>query len=235
MPRLAVVIPTFNEAKCLPSLLEALQRQTLLPDDVVVADAHSSDDTRAIAQRFGARIVDGGNAAEGRNAGAAATTADVIVFLDADAILDNEHFLACAVSEFTARRLDLATADVVVTDGNTVDWAAFAFYNAYVRAWGAHHPHPIGTFMLVRRTVHDVLGGFDPLVTFAEDHDYGLRARDAGFTFGVLRGVMIGTTARRQRRIGRVRFYLINALAEPYILLAGSVRSRIVAQRYDGK
>ncbi len=234
MPSVAVVIPAKNEAKYLPVLLASLLAQSREPDEIIVADAGSTDRTREIARSFrGVEVVPGGIAAVGRNAGVKASTSEIILFLDADAMIEGRDWLAKAVDEFVARKLDLATCDVVVQDGNAADKLSFKFYNRYVRLWGARHPHPIGTMMLTWRRVHNLIGGFDPRVTFAEDHDYGLRVRDAGLKFGVLNSVKVGITVRRQVKIGRWRFLLVNGLAEPYIMLFGSIKRKSYGQAYD--
>ncbi len=234
MPRVAVVIPTKNEAKYLPVLLTALLGQTRTPDEIVVADAGSTDGTREMALGFeGVKVVPGGIAAVGRNAGVKASTAEIILFLDADAIIEGKDWLEKAVKEFVERKLDLVTCDVAVKSGTALDRLSFKFYNNYVRLWGSRHPHPIGTMMMVWRKVHNEIGGFDPAVTFAEDHDYGLRVRDAGYKFGVLNSVKVGITMRRQEKIGRLRFLLVNGLAEPYIMLFGSIRRPSYGQAYD--
>lgn len=233
MHHIAVVIPTKNEARYLPRLLSALKGQTVLPDEVVVADAGSTDKTAEIARTFGATVVNGGSAAVGRNNGAAATTSEYIFFFDADAIIEDSNFIKNSIDEFNARNLDLATADVYVEGGKRGDGLSMRVYNWYVRMWGSRHPHPIGTFMLTRRDVHDGIGGFDPTVTFAEDHDYGLRVRDSGGAFGVLDSVRVGITTRRQEKIGRLRYLLVNVLAEPHIMIFGSIRSKKLGAEYD--
>ncbi|GDX79489.1 glycosyl transferase [Deltaproteobacteria bacterium] len=79
---LSAIVPTKNEALALPALLAALTAEV---DEVVVADAGSSDATLEIAARFGARLVTG---ARGRgpqqNAGAAAATGSILWFVHAD-------------------------------------------------------------------------------------------------------------------------------------------------------
>lgn len=234
MQRIAVVIPTKNEAKYLPVLLTALFRQTRQPDEIIVADAGSTDGTRELAHGFnGVKIVHGGIAAVGRNAGVKASTAEIILFLDADAIIEGRDWLETAVQEFITRKFDLVTCDIAVKNGTLLDRLSFQFYNKYVRLWGARHPHPIGTMMMVWRKVHNAIGGFDPAVTFAEDHDYGLRVRDAGYRFGILKSVKVGITMRRQEKIGRLRFLLVNGLAEPYIMLFGSIKRPAYGRAYD--
>lgn len=66
---ISVVVPALNEAAYLPNLLEALAAQTRPANEVIVADAGSTDGTPEIARRYGARVVKGGSPAAGRNAG----------------------------------------------------------------------------------------------------------------------------------------------------------------------
>ena len=101
-PTLTIVIPTLNEAERLPDLLGTLSRQTRRPDQIVVADAGSTDDTRTVAEQHGAQVVDGGKPAAGRNAGARVATGELILFLDADDELDDD-FVGSAVDEFEER------------------------------------------------------------------------------------------------------------------------------------
>jgi len=82
----SVVIPARNAAQILPRCLASLKAQTRLPDEIIVADDGSSDDTAAIAEQFGARSVrlapKGPGAA--RNAGAQLARGDLLLFTDSD-------------------------------------------------------------------------------------------------------------------------------------------------------
>jgi 4,4'-diaponeurosporenoate glycosyltransferase len=92
--RLAVVIPARNEERALPNLLASLVAQTLEPDEVIVVDDHSSDRTPDVASAAGARVVsppplpsDWLGKTWACHHGAEATTAERLVFLDADVTL----------------------------------------------------------------------------------------------------------------------------------------------------
>ncbi|HCT08114.1 MAG TPA: glycosyl transferase, partial [Pseudomonas sp.] len=54
--RTALIIPTRNASSHLARLLPALQMQSLQPDEMLVVDSASSDDTVARFREFGARV-----------------------------------------------------------------------------------------------------------------------------------------------------------------------------------
>ncbi len=223
MPTLSIVIPTKNEEAFLPILLESIQKQTQQPDAIIVADAKSTDKTREIAKKFGAKVVDGDMPGPGRNLGAAVATTDLLLFLDADVSLLEEDFIQKALREFEERGLDIATADVFLPEGGSYDKMTHEFYNKYARAWGSLYPHAPGFCIFVTKKLHDAIGGFDPSVVFCEDHEYANRASRVG-RFGFLNSVKIAVTTRRQERDGRLNMAIKYMLAEMHLFFLGPVR-----------
>ena len=88
-PRVSVVIPTINEARNLPHVLERLPSWV---NEVVVVDGHSTDDTVGVARRLrpDVKIVmqDGKGKGNALACGFDACTGDIIVTLDADGSTD---------------------------------------------------------------------------------------------------------------------------------------------------
>jgi glycosyltransferase involved in cell wall biosynthesis len=85
-PKFSVVIPAKNESATIGSLVTRLQ--ALMPEaEVLVVDDGSGDDTAAVAQQAGARVirhpVSRGNGAAIK-AGARAAAAPTLIFMDAD-------------------------------------------------------------------------------------------------------------------------------------------------------
>lgn len=220
---ITIVVPTKNEESVLPRLLESIRRQTLQPAEVIVADAGSTDRTREVARSFGARVIEGGLPGPGRNRGAAAANTDLILFLDADVELRDPTFLERAVGEMLERRLDLATCDVFPLSDAWIDHVLHRAYNVYARAWGEIFPHAPGFCMLVRRSLHEAIGGFDEDVVFCEDHDYARRASKHG-SFGFLRSTKIPVSIRRLDRDGRINIAIKYTLAEMHLATLGPIR-----------
>lgn len=97
---ISVIVPTFNAARTLARTLDALapQRPDLIKE-VVVADGGSDDETIAIAENYGCRVV---HANKGRGTqlrcGASAATQEWLLFLHADTRMCANW--ASAVSQF---------------------------------------------------------------------------------------------------------------------------------------
>jgi len=80
----AVIIPALNEEESIGQVLAAIPTDVI--DEIIVVDGGSRDDTVAIAQAGGARVVHEPQRGYGRACatGAAAAQGDVVLFLDAD-------------------------------------------------------------------------------------------------------------------------------------------------------
>lgn len=193
--RLTVVIPTLNEAHYLPCLLAALTSQTRPPDEVIVADAGSTDGTPDIARQQGAAVVPGGMPAVGRNAGARAAQGDLLLFLDAD-VLPACDFIERLLAEFEQRESDVATCLVESLSDRLTDQLLHQAVNVYLLAVRPLSPHAPGFCILTRRSIYEAVGGFDESLCMAEDHDYVRRAGRLG-RFGVLTGVRLPVSVRR--------------------------------------
>ncbi len=219
---LSVVIPTLNEAGYLPRLLDALAAQTWPADEIIVADACSTNGTAELARERGARVVHGGRPAVGRNAGARVATGDLLLFLDAD-VLPPPNFIERAVQEFLRKRYDVATAWMVTWDGNLLEQAVYGAASLYFFLMQSFRPYAPGFCILVRRELHEKIGGFDETLPLSEDVDYVRRAARHG-RFGVLTGTRIAASVRRIRKEGMLRLGMKYLWCEGNLLRGRSIQ-----------
>lgn len=103
---IAVVIPAKNEAATIGAVLEAVKARPEFIDELVVVNDHSNDDTMTVADHHGARVValrgESGKG-EAMRAGLAATTSELVVFLDADVLNTTSEFVPRLVQPLLER------------------------------------------------------------------------------------------------------------------------------------
>lgn len=223
---ISIVIPTYNEEVYLPYLLRSIQGQTFKDFEIIVADAFSTDGTRAVAESFGARVVDGGKPGAGRNRGAEAARGELILFLDADVVLPDPWFLQMTVAEFQKRKFAAATCKIHPLSAKAVDQVFHEVYNYFMWVTAGIMPHAPGFCIFVRKDVHEAIKGFDEEIRLAEDHDYAERAGKVG-KFGILKSYRIPVSVRRLDRDGRLNVAIKYLLCELHMRTRGAVKSDI--------
>lgn len=107
--KISAVIPCYNEAESIGSVLASLPKEL---HEVIVVDNRCTDDTAAIATAAGARVVREERAGYGwaLRAGFAAATGDVIVTLDGDGQYPPDAILPTAAL-LDAKRLDFISCN----------------------------------------------------------------------------------------------------------------------------
>lgn len=225
---LSIIIPTLNEEKYLPLLLREIKKQDFSDYEVIVADAGSKDRTLEIAQSFGCRIASGGLPAKGRNEGAKITAGDIFLFMDADNIYLPENFLSNLLEEFEKRKLDVASFPIY-PKGNSFDKIAYGVYNYFVQAIQRFSAYATNS-VLIRKSLHQKIGGFDEEIKIAEDHCYAKTAKKFG-KFGFIKTKPVLTSTRRFKKDGRFKTYLKYLMAGIYMFFFGPIKKDIFKYR----
>lgn len=194
--RVSIVVPILDEAAALPGLLDRLAGLRGDPD-VIVVDGGSTDGGIEIVagHPLGARIV---KAPRGRavqcNAGAAAASGEVLLFLHADTTLPPDAIgaitSACADARVVGGNFALRF------DGGDLFSRVLTAYYAVQRRWGGYYGD---SAIWVRRSIFERMGGFHPM-PIMEDHELVRRLRRAGRDV-CLPGPAI-TSARRWQTLG---------------------------------
>lgn len=182
VPAVAVVIPCFNQAHYLAEALESVLGQSLSPAEVVVVDDGSDDNSFEVAGRY-ERVTRmrqrNQGVAAARNVGWRATSADFVVFLDADDRLLPGALEAGASA--LARRSQVAFVSGlsrdIGDDGKPLHEVLrqpLVAQDHYLRLledcfiWS-------GSSIVYRRSALEAVGGYDESLAAADDYDLYLR------------------------------------------------------------
>lgn len=230
---ISIIIPTLNEERYLPLLLESIKKQKFSDYEIILADAGSIDKTIEIAKKYGCRIVPGGSPAKGRNEGAKTAKGKDLFFLDADTVLP-ENFLKNAIKEFNERELDLASFCLVPLPKNKITtFLLNFFYNQPIVLLESALPHA-ATGILSKKSLFKKAGGFDEDVKLAEDHYLARRAQYAfGAKIGIIRSTKLFVSDRRFKTDGWLSVAIRYFLCELHLIFLGPVRSDVFKYKFN--
>jgi len=214
MPRVSIIIPTLNEEICLGRSLRHLSLLEPPAWEVLVVDGGSEDETIAIAQKLGARVLDSnqrGRAVQ-MNLGAEAATGDILCFLHADTFVPDD---LVAVIEQTLADQSVAGGGFIslMTGPQTTRWGV-SLHN-YLKTYYApllFRPHLFfkglrllfgDQVMFCRRTDFWDCGGFDSALPILEEGDLCLKLVQRGRICQVNR--IVQSSDRRVARWGSLK------------------------------
>lgn len=192
--RVSVILTVLNEGESVRAVLESLATQTRLPDEVVVCDGGSRDDTLAVlrecarefAPRLPLKIVEapGVNISQGRNAAIRNAGGEIIAVTDAGVRCEAdwlEHLLAplgvtavVAVAGFF--QPDPQSVFEIALGATTLPEAREIDPRTYL---------PSSRSVAFRRSVWEAVGGYPEWLDFCEDvvFDLNVRRRFGPFHF----------------------------------------------------
>ena len=191
-PGICVVIPAFNSERTIERALASVASQTLRPEQIIVVDDASTDNTATVAQSFAGakvevvRLPEPLGASGARNVGIRHANADLVAFLDADdewkpSKLERqvEALLLMPECSFVSCRTDLISP----TGENLGDTFGKHVVTVGEHAWKALLESNFVTTpsVMVWRRCLEEMGGFDPALKIAEDQDLWIRLAERGW------------------------------------------------------
>lgn len=191
---LSIVIPCYNEESILADCLNAIKRQSILPERVIVVDNNCSDNTVQIAKRYPfVKVVR--ESRQGisfaRNTGFDAVTSDIIARIDADTILPETWVeRAIAITAQSSPETAALTGTVVIRN-KPFQWLTTLFFTlTYYRLSRALSRTYIlnGCNMLIKRSAWRMIRSRRWLDDrfYHEDADLSLLLRTKGYQIGFM-------------------------------------------------
>jgi glycosyltransferase involved in cell wall biosynthesis len=209
-PLVSVILTTKNEAKYIEETLKALKNQSYRRIEVIVSDACSSDETVEIARKYADKIVvKETNIAGGRNLGAKHARGEILVFLNADVILEMDWV------KNSLKKLQLEDVAMLVGSFSPLEkglrakifcrlcnlFVEFCFLLGRAQTCGE-------CTIAVKRSAFESVGGFREDLACFEDVDLGLRVNKVGRVV-LDKGCRGVASLRRFEREGYLKWGLI--------------------------
>ncbi|MBT3914828.1 MAG: glycosyltransferase family 2 protein [Rhodospirillaceae bacterium] len=192
---ITVIIPTFNEAGNLKSLLEDLSPQQD-GHEIIVADGGSDDETIGIAEEFGAKIIrsDLGRGQQ-LKAGADHACGKILLFLHADSRFPLDGL--AAIEKHLSDEPDCVGGNFrLLFDGDTEFSRWLIKFYAWIRKRGIYYGD---SGVYVRRGIYIQVGGIKPLALM-EDYNFTRRLEKAGPTCCIEEPALITSSRKFEGR-----------------------------------
>lgn len=211
---IAVIVCAYNEGRLLSGCLYSLRAQTRPPDEILVIDNASTDETGAVARAVpGVRLIDepSKGLVVARETARLATHADIVAYIDADCRAPITWLERVEAQFSRAGAPNAVTGPYRFYDW---DWTGRALVRAYdllvAPATHAvvHHAFGVGAILYggnfaVRSEALARIGGFDRRIEFhGEDTNLGRRLTAIG-RVALCSECWVWTSARRYRAMGK--------------------------------
>jgi glycosyltransferase involved in cell wall biosynthesis len=186
VPKVSIVIPTYNRARCVGNAVESVLSQTFEDFEILVVDDGSTDNTKDVLKKYAGNIryiyQENQERCIARNNGIKHSKGEYIAFLDSDDIW-LPHKLQAQVSILDQNpQVGLVYGQMFPLDPD----GHWHFRRTKFTGWG--EPGPARIFdklvmmnllptptVVARKSCFDHVGTFDPHLTCSEDWDLWLR------------------------------------------------------------
>ncbi len=233
--KISIVIPAYNEEKCLPATLEKIGAALTNVDcdsEVIVVDNESADETARIAESFGAKLFTETehNIARVRNTGAKNSSGDVLIFVDADTLVPETLFQTIA----DRMKNEKCFGGAVAVDYEPFERQWMKYYLLGWKFWGNLFNMKQGAAQFCRKAIFNELGGYDETVYVGEDVMFYWRlsefVKQKGGRLFFIEDSKVTTSARRFDRMSVWKTLL---LTHPLFILLTSRKKRFWKDWYE--
>jgi glycosyltransferase involved in cell wall biosynthesis len=240
-PLLSIIIPTLNEEKLIPRLLNSLIKQTDRRFEVIIIDGHSHDKTVSVAKSYFRKLpsliiksVRKPNLPMQRNLGARLANNNWFVFMDADTIANPE------LCQEIIRLASQQKPDVILSLSNpeSPNFSTRLINNlvnlGQQFSFLIKRPFIPGSFSVINRKIFWKIGGFDQSFRFAEDHDLTKRLHKAKAIITNCAIPIYSFSQRRYQKQGMLRLLLLYTFLSILSYFFATVPKRLSSYNMGG-
>lgn len=200
--KVSVVIPAYNEEKFIKDCLKALTSQSHQPNEIIVVNNNSTDNTAAIANRFNVRVVS--EVKQGmifaRNRGLNSAKYELIARVDADVRVPRD-WVEKILTNFKDQNIDALTGPISYYDSSVIPKNPIIskMYIESTKVLGSGNRFLIGPNMIIKKSVWGKVKNKVNLddSKVHEDVDLSLKIIKVGGKIGYDPTLVVKSSARR--------------------------------------
>jgi len=209
--KISFIITTKNEEKYIRNTLLSIKiQENRINKEIIVVDALSTDKTVEIAKNYASKIlIKKSNIPEGKNIGAFNSTGDILVFVNADVVLEKD-WLKKMLEAINEEQV-IAVCGLIKPMEKSLKARIFVtLWNLLIQVlFMLRFPHTSGeTTLAVKRDFFFKVGGFNNNLASFEDVDIGLRLSKLG-KIKLVKNMFTSASLRRFEKEGYIKWSLI--------------------------
>lgn len=174
------ICTVFNEEKTITRFLESIYKQSRLPDEIIIVDGGSKDNTASVIHNFKSKkrkkinlefFVKKGNRSVGRNFGIQKAKGSIILCSDAGCILDKD-WVKEIVKSFKNRKVDVVAGYYKGIPENIFQKSLVPYVLVMEDKIIENDFLPATRSMAFKKSVWNIVGGFDEKLSHNEDYAF---------------------------------------------------------------
>jgi glycosyltransferase involved in cell wall biosynthesis len=211
---ISIIATVLNERASIQRLLDSLAEQTRQPDEIVITDGGSSDQTVAILQRYTGRlplrvlVIPGSNISAGRNRAIEAARGDIIAVTDAGVRLERDWLERLTQPLMADSSLQVAGGFFKADPHNAFEAAMSAAVLPLIDEINPATFLPTSRSVAFRKSAWAAVGGYPEWLDFCEDLIFDLRLKPLVEKFAFAPGAVVHFRPRGSLRAFYKQYYL---------------------------
>ena len=197
LPLVSIIIPVYNGEQYLEKLIASLKEQTYHNVEIIAVDNRSTDSSAKILNSFRTKVpikIVSNERNEGYcggcNRGIGNSNGEFLLFLSQDRIIEPDWLKKTIARMLADSKIGCVLGKVLREGASTPEYGhAYDIYGAVLIKGSPEESNLFfaGGTVLVRRSVIEKIGGFDPeFFVYHEDVDLSWRIRLAGFAISIV-------------------------------------------------
>lgn len=169
----SIIIPTYNEEKCIEDCLISLKKQSYPNQEIIVVDDGSTDKSIEIAKKLNVKILTQNHKGPGtaRNLGASHATGEVLVFVDSDMTFEKDFIKDLTKPIISGRTIGTFSKNEFVSNYNN-PWSVCWNINRNASAkkmLPKNYPDVAPVFRAILKSEFDKVQGFETTGDYTDD------------------------------------------------------------------
>jgi len=183
-PLVSVIVPTYESALFIEECLRSIKNQSHSSVEIIVIDNYSEDDTRKIAERYGAIVIPSKSIrSKARNIGASLAKGEFILSIDSDMVLGQNVITSC----LNETRLGY---DAIIIPEVSFGQSYWAKCRALEKV-SYFNNNMIEAPRFFAKSSFDNIGGYNPILEAGEDWDLHQRIKQSGCRIGRINEIIL--------------------------------------------